>query len=219
MDFQRIRNLVFDFDGTVGDSYAPVTVSINYAFRHFGMRELTEAEVRPWVGTGLEAILTHYVGEERMPEGVRLFREKYMQICEEGTKLMPGVREALEALDGKYGMALCSNKLGDAVRSLCDHLGIRRYFPVVLGAYDVPNQKPAPDMLRAALVGLHATPDDTLCIGDTVTDVEFAATCSVPCVLVLGGTGTREELIALKPAALLETMAELPALLGFKKAR
>jgi HAD superfamily hydrolase (TIGR01509 family) len=214
LDLSRIHNLVFDFDGTVGDSYAPVAESFNYAFRHFGLRELTAAEIRPWVGTGLEVIFEHYLGRERVEEASRLFREKYVTICNDETKLMPGVREALDALDGKYKMALCSNKLGDVLRTLSAYLDISRYFAAVIGASDVPNLKPHGDMLRLAMTKLGATAHDTLCIGDTVTDAEFGATCGVPCVLVLGGTGTREDLLAVKPVALLNDISELPALLG-----
>jgi phosphoglycolate phosphatase len=213
MDFARIQHLVFDFDGTIADSYAAVTESINYALRRFGLRELSDDEVRPWVGTGLELILEHYAGKERVVEGVRLFREKYLTIYKQGTTLMPGAREMLDAINGRFAMALCSNKLGDAVRGLCDSLDIARHFKVILGANDVPNLKPHPDMLRVAMKRLGATSHDTLCVGDTTVDAEFAASCGVPCVLVLGGTGTRDELAAAKPVALLDNIAELPGLL------
>ena len=212
--FDHVRHLIFDFDGTIVDSYAAVTEAINHALGHFGRRALSAAEVRPWVGAGLELILEHYAGKARVAEGVQLFREKYLTIYKQGATLMPGAAECLEALDGRYTMALCSNKLGDAVRGLCDHLGISRSFAVILGANDVPRLKPHPDMLRAALAKLGASSADSLCIGDTTIDAEFAASCGVPCVLVLGGTGTREELVAANPVALLDNIAELPALLG-----
>ena len=219
MDLSRIRNLIFDFDGTIGDSYLPVTESFNHVFRHFRRRELKAEEVRPWVGTGLEAILEHYLGAEHLQEGIRLFREKYLKIYQEGSTLMPGVRETLDALEGRYRMALCSNKPGETLRSLADHLDVSRYFVVCLGAYDVPNLKPHPDMLRAALDKLGATSADALYIGDTLTDVEFARTCEIPYVLVLGGTGTREELASARPVALLENITELLPLLGVRKGR
>jgi phosphoglycolate phosphatase len=84
---------------------------------------------------------------------------------------------------------------------------------VILGAYDVPNLKPHPDMLREALSRLRATGADTLYVGDTLTDAEFADSCEVPCVLVLGGSGTRGELAGAHPVALLENLRELPGLL------
>jgi len=213
LDFTRLKHLIFDFDGTVGDSYGPVAESMNHVFRHFGRPELTPDEVRPWVGTGLEAILTEFLGEENLQEAVRLFRERYMKIYRDGSKLMPGAREMLDAIDGRYRLALCSNKPGEALRSLADHLDLRRYFEVVLGAYDVAHLKPHPDMLRKALRELGASKDDTLYVGDTVIDAQFARSCDIPYVLVLGGTGTEEELRSAGPVALLENIAGLPALL------
>ena len=214
MDLNHIRNIIFDFDGTVGDSYLPVTESFNHVFRHFGRRELTVDEVRPFVGIGLEVTLTKHLGPEKLEEAIGIFRERYLKIYKDGSKLMPGAREMLDALDGRYRMALCSNKPGETLRSLADHLDIRRYFDVVLGAYDVPNLKPHPDMLKKALAELEATRDDSLYVGDTLTDVAFARSCEIPYVLVLGGTGTRDELSAQNPVALLERIAELPGLLG-----
>ena len=214
MVLRGIQHVVFDFDGTLIDSYAPVTESINYAFRRLGRPQISPAEVRPWVGTGLELIFTHYLGEARVSEAVRLFREKYLVIYKDGTTLMPGAREALDALNGRFTMGLCSNKLGDAVRSLSDHLDLTRYFRVILGAYDVPHLKPHPDMLREAMARLGATAAGTIYVGDTTVDAEFAAGCGVPCVLLLGGTGTREQLAAADPVALLENIGELPGLLG-----
>jgi phosphoglycolate phosphatase len=219
VDLRRVRHLIFDFDGTVGDSYGPVTESMNHVLSRFGLRELSAAEVRPWVGTGLEAILGHYLGSERVDEAARIFREHYLKICRTGTTLMPGARGTLDACAGRYTMGMCSNKPGETLRSLADYLDIARYFSVILGAYDVPHLKPHPDMLRMALTELGASSDDTLYVGDTTTDVQFAGTCRVPCVLVLGGTGTAEELASAGAMAVLDSIAQLPALLGVMERR
>jgi len=210
----HIRNIFFDFDGTVGDSYGPVTDSFNAVFRHFDRPERTEREIRPFVGIGLELTLTRYLGRENLEEAVTVFRDHYLAHYKDGSTLMPGAREMLDALDGKYRMALCSNKPGETLRNLCDHLDVSRYFDAVLGAYDVPELKPHPAMLEKAMTELDAADDESLYVGDTVTDVAFARACDLPYVLVLGGTGTREELEATRPVALLESIAELPAFLG-----
>ena len=213
MDFNPIKHLIFDYDGTIGDCYDVLTVCFNHVFKHFGERERTVEEIRPWVGVGLEECLVNALGEDRLAEAIEIFRTQYLAMYHEGSHLMPGAREVLNALDGQYRMAVCSNKPGESLRSLVEHLDVARHFEVVLGAYDVPNLKPAPDMLIEALAMLGATKDDTLYVGDTVTDVEFARTCDIPYVLVLGGTGTREQLEATEPVALLENITELPALL------
>ncbi len=210
---EDVRHLVFDFDGTLGDSYAAVTESINHAFRSLGARELGEEEVRPWVGTGLENVVEHFVGRGRVETAVRLFREHYVTVCNEKTTLMPGAREALESLHGRFAMALTSNKHGEILRGICKALDIDRHFAVILGDRDVPRIKPHPEMLVECLRRLGATARDTLYVGDTDIDAKFASSCGVPFVLILGGTGTREELLATKPVALLETISELPGLL------
>jgi HAD superfamily hydrolase (TIGR01509 family) len=214
MNPKNVRFLIFDFDGTVGDSYAAVTESINHAFRRLGERELSVDEVRPWVGTGLENVVEHFLGKARVELAVRLFREHYVTICNEKTSLMPGAREALDALDGRFIMALTSNKHGAILRGICKALDIDRHFAVVLGDRDVARIKPHPEMLVECLRRLGATAHDTLYVGDTDIDATFASSCGVPFVLILGGTGTREQLLGTKPVALLDTISELPHLLG-----
>ena len=214
LDFQRITHIVFDFDGTLGDSYGPVTEGFNKVMERFGRDPLTAADVRPWVGIGLETAVTELLGADKVDESLRVFREHYATVYRDGTRLMPGVSEMLRGLDGRFRMGLCSNKPGDLLRDLVGHLGIGDRFKVVLGAYDVPQLKPHPAMLRKALDELDADGTDTLYVGDTLTDVEFARGCSVPFVLTLGGSGVREELEAQQPVALLERIADLRLLLG-----
>jgi phosphoglycolate phosphatase len=214
LDTTRIKYLIFDFDGTLGDSYTPITESFNVVIRHFGGNPVSEADVRPWVGLGLEAGLRHFLGEDKADEALTRFREHYLKIYREGSRLIDGVLGVLRALEGHYRMAICSNKPGETLRSLCDHLEISGYFEALLGAYDVPRLKPAPDMLMEALKTLGATKDDSLYVGDTLVDVEFADACGVPYVLVLGGTGTEEELRATSAVRLLSNIRELPGLLG-----
>ena len=213
MDFNAIKHLIFDYDGTIGDCYDVLTACFNHVFRHYDRPERTVDEIRPWIGVGLEECLRSAIGEGELAEAISIFRDHYLATYKEGSHLMPGAREVLDTFDGQYRMAVCSNKPGESLRNLAEHLDVARYFEVVLGAYDVPKLKPAPDMLIEVLARLDATEDDTLYIGDTLIDVEFADTCGIPYVLVLGGTGTREQLEPTEPVALLESITELPALL------
>ena len=217
MPLIHIRNVIFDFDGTIVDSYGPITRSFNCALAHFGKPELTVDGVRPYVGIGLEVGMEHLLGKDNADEGVRLFRELYDRIYIEGTKLMPSARETLDALHGRFHMGLCSNKMGSAVRGIAGHLAIDRYFDVILGAHDVPELKPHPVMLEKALETMGATPADSLFVGDTLVDVEFSRACELLYVLVLGGSGTRAELQTANPVALLENLAQLPPFLGVSK--
>ena len=49
--------VLFDFDGTLADSYAAIAASVNHVRASIGLSELAEAEVRRHVGSGLEHLM------------------------------------------------------------------------------------------------------------------------------------------------------------------
>src|SRR5262245_33781921 len=52
-----IRAALFDFDGTLADSFAAITASTNHVRESYGLPPLPEAEVRQYVGHGLAHLM------------------------------------------------------------------------------------------------------------------------------------------------------------------
>ena len=75
-----IRGVIFDFDGTLIDSYEPIAESLNHVRQAHGLPPFPLAEVRGMVGHGLESLIEKAIGKGAIAEGVRLFREKYAAI-------------------------------------------------------------------------------------------------------------------------------------------
>src|SRR5207247_1787995 len=51
------RAVLFDFDGTLADSYAAIAASVNHVRAAHSLPPLLEAEVRPHIGRGLPHLL------------------------------------------------------------------------------------------------------------------------------------------------------------------
>ena len=94
------------------------------------------------------------------------------------TVLMPGVREALDALHGD-GMllGLVTNKPQRFIETVLDHFDLSPLFGVVIGGDAGVAKKPAPDMLLAAAEQFGIAPSDAVMVGDSAADVEFGAGC------------------------------------------
>src|SRR5438309_5498225 len=85
-----LRAVLFDFDGTLADSYAAIAASVNHVRAGYGLLPLPVAEVRRHVGRGPEYLLAHTVpGGDPARDG-RTYRAHHPQIMHQLTRLMPG---------------------------------------------------------------------------------------------------------------------------------
>lgn len=209
------RAVLFDFDGTLADSYAAIAASVNHVRAGQRLPALTEQEVRKHVGRGAIHLMQHTVPAGELMANVAAYKAHHPTVMRDMTRLLPGVGDAIRTLHQRgLRLGVCSNKPVAFTRELLVLLGMGQAFATVLGPEDVPQPKPAPDMLLAALPRLGVTASETLYIGDMVVDIETARAAGV-CVWVVP-TGSEEltALVAAKPDRLLNGMGELPGLIA-----
>src|SRR5262249_5961469 len=204
------RAVLFDFDGTLADSYAAITASVNHVRAAHGLPPLPEAEVRPHVGRGMPHLLAQTVpGCNQLVDQAR-YRAHHPSMMKPLTRLLPGAGELLAALkSGGKGVGVCSNKPRRFTRELLQHLAVDTYINVLLGPEDVPRPKPAPDMLRAGLKRLGVAPGEALYIGDMVVDIETARAAGVPVWVVATGSDELAALAAAKPERIFESLTDV----------
>jgi phosphoglycolate phosphatase len=213
-DATRVRGVVFDLDGTLIDSYAAITESLNHARDAFGLEPLDPGEVRRAVGHGLESLVAERVSEDRVEDAVRLFRERYAEIYAEKTVALPGVAAALRALHGAgLALSVASNKPERFSSAILRDLDLLRWIAFVAGPDTVGTTKPEPTMIRTCLERTALTPREALYVGDMVLDVETAARAGVSVVLVRGGSSTD---VALSETGqrTIDSVTRLPSLLA-----
>ncbi|MBA4063790.1 MAG: phosphoglycolate phosphatase [Isosphaera sp.] len=210
-----MRAALFDFDGTLADSFPAIAASTNHARAAYGLPPLPEGRVRRYVGHGLDHLMAALVPAAPVADAVAVYRRHHEAVMESGTRLMPGVADTiLELARRGYRLGVCSNKRVEFTRRLVDALGLGPHFGCVLGPDDVGGRaKPDPAMLLEGLSRLGATAADAVYVGDMDIDVRTGAAAGVPVWLVPGGAGAWDEAVAAGPARVLADFAELLDLL------
>jgi phosphoglycolate phosphatase len=207
-----LRAVLFDFDGTLGDSYPAITASVNHVRALYQLPPLAEAEVRHYVGRGPEYLLRHTVGRGDVMANIAAYRAHHPSVLRTGTRLLPDAVETLRTLhDHGLHLAVCSNKPVVFTRQLLEYLAVADYLEVVLGPEDVARPKPAPDMILAALERLRLPATAALYVGDMTVDIETARAAGVSVWVVATGSDDLEALTQARPDRILKSLRELTA--------
>jgi phosphoglycolate phosphatase len=205
-----IRGIIFDFDGTLIDSYEAIAESLNHVRSTFSLSAFGMEEVKGMVGHGLEHLIEKAIGPERVEEGVKLFRQSYAALCERKTSILPQVKQTLDELDRRgYQMAIASNKPSYFARDILRALEMEHLFAEVLGPNDVARPKPDPEMLEIIMMRIGLSPDEVAYVGDMLLDIEVGRRAGVAVYAVPTGSATRETLLGGRPDRLLHRFSDL----------
>ena len=203
--------VVFDLDGTLIDGYDGITDALGFAMERLGRPPLPADQVRRMVGEGLERLIEKALGTELVAQGVRLFRERYAEVADAKTRLMPDVPEVLAALAAEgYTMAVASNKPADFSRRILSGKAIAGYFTGIGGPEPGVPPKPDGEMLRRLMRDAGASAPDTLVVGDMEIDAEFARSAGCRVALVPGGSRSEAELESVDADVHLSRLTDLP---------
>ncbi len=211
----RYAAVLFDFDGTLADSYAAIAASVNHVRSRRGMPDLSIDEVKRYVGRGADYLLTHTVPGGNLADDFACYRAHHPSVMLTMTHFLPGAAALLPALHragAKIG--LCSNKPRLFSQELLEHLKAAVYFDVVLGPEDVAHPKPAPEMILRAIEVLGIPAAKVLYVGDMVVDIQTARAAGVHIWAVATGSENRRALEDARPDRLLTDLREMLAEIG-----
>ncbi|MDR2974491.1 MAG: HAD-IA family hydrolase [Propionibacteriaceae bacterium] len=201
--------VIFDIDGTLVDSVDLIVASYQHAFRTVLGHEWDEAEIKTWIGQSLYGAL-----ERECPDHVDELFRVYIEWNEAHTAEwitaftgIPELMTDLVAAGLKVGAAT-SKRRHQAQWAL--ELGrVDAQLPLVVAHEDVATHKPDPAPLLLAAKKLGVTPDQAVYVGDATVDVQAAHNADMDVVAVTWGAGTRADLIAARPTALIDTVSDL----------
>jgi phosphoglycolate phosphatase len=215
------KALVFDLDGTLVDTAPDLTLVLNWLLKREGRAKVDELSVRHMVGRGARhLILQGMTVSGSVPDEAELSRLTKDFITHYGAHIadtsvaFAGVTETLDHFRERgVVMGVCTNKPEDLSRQLLDALDLSQYFSAVLGGDSLAVRKPDPLHLLATLEAMGHLPQDSVMIGDSISDVRAAREAGVRIVGVSFGY-TETPIADLNPDIVIDRFADLPQALA-----
>jgi len=185
-----VRGVLFDWDGTLLDSYDADAQASLASMRELGVH---------W---SLELFERHVAD--------RIWRKHYRN---HHSKLMPGARRVLAILCRRHRLGLVTSGDRSRVRQQLREFRLIERFAACVYAADTAHRKPHPAPLQLALKRMRLRPAECVYVGDSPEDLEMSRRAGVRAVAVLGPFPTEKRLRAARPELLLESLDELPGAL------
>lgn len=208
------RIVIFDFDGTLGDTRHNIVVTLRRTMQLRGLELRDEAACASTIGLTLEdSFLRLYpsMSRDEARECVATYRKIFYQSIEElSPDLFPGVKDALArlaAMDIK--MSIASSRSSPSLVLFLRNMGVAQYFDYVLGSDSVTHHKPEPEPVLMTLAHYGVKPSEALVVGDMPVDIEMAHNAGVRAVGVSYGNASREELVAANADVVIDHISEL----------
>lgn len=216
----NIKAVILDFDGTVGDSRSLIVKTMQQTISRLGLPARTDEECASMIGLPLKETFTRIIDmDDAMGNRcAEVYREIFKENNRPGVVCMfPNVRETLDAIhrSGRL-ITLASSRSRASLLGFVGDMCLERYIPYVLGAGDVANAKPAPDMVVKTMADHCLRPEECVVVGDTAFDIEMAHGAGVCGIGVTYGNGSREELEACGAEFVIDDFLQLCDILDIK---
>lgn len=208
------QTVIFDLDGTILNTLDDLAAAGNWVCRRNAWPEHSADAYRRMVGHGLLRLVEQFSPENfRSPllavSTLAQFNEYYRQHNMDATAPYRGISELLAQLKAAgCSLGVCSNKPDEFSQAIVSH-----YFPhtfqAVRGQRTGVPVKPDPTGVALLLKELHATPENTLFVGDSGVDIQTAHNAHLTACGVTWGFRSREDLLAAGAEHLADTAEAL----------
>ncbi|MCJ7774181.1 MAG: HAD family hydrolase [Desulfobacterales bacterium] len=179
---EHIKIVIFDCDGVMFDSKKANTAYYNAILEHFSREPMTPKQF-DYVHMHTAYAALCYLFDNEADRKAALSYSANMSYAEfiKYMEIEPNLKRLLKWLRPEMKTAVATNRSTTIGRVLTEH-NIDEYFDLVISALDVPNPKPAPDMLLKIIDHFNILPNQAMYVGDSQLDEDAAKAAGVPLV-------------------------------------
>ena len=212
----KYKNVLFDLDGTLTDPAEGITNALMHAQRRLGMAVSPREDLFVFIGPPLiETFMSEWgLTRAEADQALVYYREHFGVRGLFENVPYPGIGDCLADLQtAGLRLFVATSKPEPLSLRILEHFDLLQYFEAVAGSTMDEQRTKKGEVIAYALETYGLDPAETIMVGDRKHDVIGAVETGLPCVGVLYGYGSREELTEAGAAALAADLDELETLL------
>jgi pyrophosphatase PpaX len=169
----KIKHIIFDFDGTLADTWPVMYQAIAGVFQRHDDRQVMIEDMYTLAGpTELQIIEQHLSNREQIKAAINEFLADYEQHHEELVERNTAIADLLVSLRQLgIGIALFTGKSRRTLDISLDKLGWEVSFDKIVTGDDVEKRKPSAEGIHQILNELGWDRDQTIFVGDSNDDM------------------------------------------------
>ena len=194
-----IKDIFFDFDGTLVDTSEGIVNAMHYAFDKYGLERVPDENIKAVIGPQLAEmfeILWQTKDEDKIADGVRVFREYYSKRGVFESKLYDGVLELLKKLCGNgFMLYVVSSKPAVFIEQIFSRYNIGGFFSGTTAVDCGVRTLSKTERMKNLLAERKILVNNAVMVGDRAEDVFAAKANGVRSIGVTYGFGSAETLL------------------------
>ena len=210
-----IKNIIFDLDGTITDSYEGIVNAVKYSLDKIDF-EYDEKKLVSFIGPPLkDSYMAMGFSEDESKNRINDFRDYYFEKGMKEMKLYDGIEDVIKKLYGdEYKIFLATSKVESSAKKILADCDLIKYFTFVAGATMDQSRVEKPDVIAYLIENTGIKPEESLMVGDRKHDILGAVLNNIDAVGALYGFGSESEFekavfIAKKPSDIYDYVKSL----------
>ena len=178
------RLVVFDWEGTLGDTLGHVLSTLAIEARRLQFGELDLHLTRRYVMLGLVKAIKKLFPDLTLYQQEQLLQsvQRVLYTTSSDEYLFPGAKLIVQQMQhAGLDLAIATNRGAQSLKRALQESGLHEFFNVTRSAGPVP-PKPCPQMLEEIMAVFNIPASETLMIGDSLTDIEMAMQAGVDAI-------------------------------------
>lgn len=220
-----VKAVIFDLDGTIASfniDYKAVRAEVRSLLLRAGL-PASILSINESIFEMLKKTEIFMKNNGKSAKAFAEIRAKASEIAEQyeleaakTTSLLPGILEILKALKRmNLKIGLCTINSEKSTNYILKRFAIAEFFDAVTPRDGVRYVKPSTEHLEATLKALGVNAEETMVVGDGVSDMKCARELNAIAVGLPTGVSSPKELISSGANYFITSMTDLPTLIGY----